>query len=219
MAFSVQDAFMTKVGPLPAIAWAGMAGGAFVVYKYATRDNGTTVTTVGDSVPDYASGGVGGADDFGDGYGNAVFSGTAPGTALNGQPSQAVQTNSDWGKRASDYLIAQGVNPTDAQMAISTYLFGTGQQLNTVQSAALQTALRVFGTPPEGVIIPPPTTTPTVEQEEELPNNVQPGTPYTGINPTTNQIDMALWQDLSAADRSAMLAQGYLPPKDWQLVP
>lgn len=220
MAFSVSDAFMTKVGPLPAIAWAGMAGGAFVIYKYATQDKSEPVTAVvGDTVPDYATGGVGGADDFSDGYGNAVFNGNTPGTTQGTVPSQAIQNNSDWGKRAVDYLISIGTNPTDASFAISTYLYGTGATLNTVQSAALNTALRQFGNPPDGVIIPPPTTPP--------PASGSPNTPVPGSNEEREQTRQQLmmtgdltsqgyvkrtyWSTITDAQKARLQSLGFLP--------
>lgn len=170
-----KDAFMTKIGPLPAIAWAGMAGGAFVLFKYATQKNDSpSVSVIPDSVPDYATGGVGTSDDFSDGYGNAYYTGSsAPPTGVMTQPTQAVQTNMDWGRRAADWLIAMGINPTDAQYAISAFLYGSGE-LNTTQQSALNSALRQFGTPPEGVAVPPPVSTPTQTPAAPAPTAVTP---------------------------------------------
>lgn len=154
----IKEAFTTKVGPLPAIAWAGMAGGVFVIYKYATRDKEPVIATVGDTIPDYASGGVGDADDFGNGYGNATGSyvvgpgGTATGTI----PGTAILDNATWGIRAINYLVSTGTTVADATKAIHSYLYGTGEALNSSQNAAWQRAVEHLGNPPEGVLNAPP---------------------------------------------------------------
>lgn len=146
-----------KVGPLPAIAWAAMVGGIYIVYRYhkaAQTNAATTAATnaVQTSVPD-----LGTADNFSQGYSNAAGNGSsAIGSTSAVSTLTSPLTNIDWGKRAQDYLISLGVNPPDAATAVSSYLYNTGQQLNDVQQGALNTALHQFGTPPEGVIIPPP---------------------------------------------------------------
>jgi hypothetical protein len=153
---NISEAFTTKVGPLPAIAWAGMAGGVFVVYKYATRDREPAIATVG-GTPDY--GGVGNADDFSNGYGNATGSfGGGGGTATGTVPPMAIADNVTWSQRAINYLVSTGTTVADATRAINAYLFGTGAALNSTQNAAWQRAVTHLGTPPEGVLDAPITT-------------------------------------------------------------
>lgn len=179
-----------RVGPLPAIAWAGIAGAGYVGYRWykhfqsgGTADTGTTSAPVDTSqsgidpttgLP-YANPGYSNATG---GFINAGQSGSGNTTPTIGAPT----TNSDWGTRAANYLIGLGDNPTDVQTALSSYLYGTGVALNTVQSAMLQEALRFLGSPPEGVIAPP-TTTPS-PTPGPLP---KPSTkPVTKPSPTVN---------------------------------
>jgi hypothetical protein len=150
----IKEVFTTKIGPLPAIAWGGILGGAYVVYRYIKARNDvptSPVTEYGD---------VGDADDFGMGFTNTTPGlGAVGGSIVNGPTIDLTPTdNTSWGKRALDWAISQGFNPIDAQFALATYLFGTNATLNTTQSAILRQILSKFGTPPEGVIIPPPTT-------------------------------------------------------------
>lgn len=162
---NISEAFTTKVGPLPAIAWAGMAGGVFVIYKYATRSKEPAIATVGDTIPDYASGGVGNADDFSNGYGNATGSfGGSGGTATGTVPPIGILDNVAWGVQALNYLVSTGTSVSDATRAIHTYLYGTGEPLNSTQNAAWQRAVTHLGNPPEGILDSPTVTpdTPTV---------------------------------------------------------
>lgn len=160
-----------KIGPLPAIGWAGIAGGIFVGFRYWKAKNATdTSTNVGADVAPVANGlpGVGDSSDFSQGYSDAAGSyvvGTSGNTSTASQvyTEPAAATNNDYGKRALNWLIAQGVNPQDASTALSSYLYSTGEALNDTQSAALNEAITHFGAPPEGIIAPPPVvTTPPV---------------------------------------------------------
>lgn len=152
---TTKNVLTRKIGPLPAIAWGGIFGGLYVGYRYwkASRDGGSSVGTQEVTPVVQAVGDVGTADDFSDGYGNATggFGGSIiPGsTTQNTYQEPATQTNLDWGKQATNWLIATGVVPSDAQNAISAYLYG-GMPINETQLAALNEALRKLGSPPEG---------------------------------------------------------------------
>lgn len=172
----IKGVFTRKIGPLPAIAWGGILGGVYVLFRY--YKNATSPEPVAVNTPLGAVGDIGSADDFSDGYGNATgdFGGSIiPGsTTSTSYQEPAVQTNQDWGKRAANYLISIGINPLDAQQAINSYLYTSGD-LNSTQSAALAQALFHFGTPPEGVIAPPATIPNTTPQQQYTP---PPDPPY-----------------------------------------
>lgn len=180
----IKGTLTNKIGPLPAIAWGVILGGAFIGYKYykAAKAPAAPAPVVGvDPTLGGAVGDVGNADDFSDGYGNATgnFGGSIiPGsTTTTGYQEPAVQSNTDWGKRAVTLLIAEGYNPLDASTAVSSYLY-TGMQLNSSQGAMLAIAIQKLGPPPDGVIAPPdvvdtttPTPTPTPTPTTPKPND------------------------------------------------
>jgi hypothetical protein len=140
--------FKAKIGPLPAIGWAGVVGGTIVLYKmYKNRT--TTSVPAGTQDPNqmYATSGTG-ADA---GYGNATSSyngSTSTATDVIGEP--AIPDDTTWGRRALNWLISQGVNPADASTALNAYLNGNSS-VNSTQLAALNEALTHFGAPPSGV--------------------------------------------------------------------
>jgi hypothetical protein len=194
----VKGAFTEKIGPLPAIAWAGMAGGTFVVYRYiqarkhaATSATETVVDTQGegfglnqDSASPWGSTGGGG--------GSSVVTPTT----TTGSP----QSNVDWGTLAQNWGIGQGFNPTDVATALGAYLYGTGQTLNSTQSGILQTILHQFGTPPEGVIIPPPTTNapPLTNTPPSAPTPTQPSGQNGNVSTGPALTGYEYWQRLEA---------------------
>jgi hypothetical protein len=78
------------------------------------------------------------------------------------QTTNRATTNLEWGRRATEWLIAQNVPPVTAAAAVQKYLEGVA--LTAAEAAALALALRQLGTPPEGAPVPqgPAPTTPTV---------------------------------------------------------
>lgn len=153
----IKEAFTQRVGPLPVIAWGGILGGTYVLWRYhkASQANSAAIGAIPNSAGD-----LGTASDFSQGFSNTTPGlGAAGGSTVNGVDTIPVPTdNTTWGKQALNWLISRGVDPADASFAIGTYLFGTGDQLNDVQSASLRDVLAHFGAPPEGVVIPPPVT-------------------------------------------------------------
>lgn len=174
MALDLKKSFGTKIGPLPAVAWIGGAAVVYVLYRYMQARKATAAATTTDPTAVDTSG----TGTLGDTLNNPGFT-DATGLSTGGSSVVGVGTsteptnNMDWGKLAANYLIGNGANPADAEAAISTYLFGTGNPLNATQSALLSQALRFLGTPPEGVIIPPPTT----DIPAPSPNQPAPATP------------------------------------------
>jgi hypothetical protein len=153
-----------KVGPLPAIAWAGIVGGIFIVFSYAKHRKAgpaaaATAVPVVQAQPD-----LGSASNFSNGYNDASNGGTSASgsgsgsTATQTYVEPAAATNQSWAARAINYLVGNGANPVDANSAIGNYVYGTGVPLNSTQTALLTQGLGHFGPPPEGVILPPVTT-------------------------------------------------------------
>lgn len=176
-----------KVGPLPAIAWAGIAGGIFVGFRYYKARNAAAsapTTATADTTTGAALGypSTGTSSDFSSGYSDAAGSyvvGTStPSSASQIYTEPTVATNVDWGQRALNWLIAQNVNPGDASTALASYLNSDGTALNDTQNAALNEAITHFGAPPEGIIAPPPVVVNT------------PAPPVTTVNtPVTTVMD------------------------------
>jgi hypothetical protein len=199
MALDIKDAFTQRIGPLPIIAWGGILGGTFVLWRYHKASQANTAALSG--LPTSA-GDVGTASDFSQGFSNTTPGlGAAGGSTVNGVDNIPVPSdNTTWGKQALNWLISRGVDPADASFALGTYLFGTNDQLNDVQSAALRDVLAHFGAPPEGVVIPPPVT----PQPSPNPNP----TPVPSPTPTpTPSISSEASAAFAAAAQSFVKAQ------------
>lgn len=192
----LKETFTTKIGPLPTIAWAGLAGGAYYLYASRKAKNAAVTTTsqTGTSADPFNTGQ---GSSLGDAMNNPGYSDAA--SAFMGGGSSAVSTpgnatptidsNTTWGKMAADYLVSLGVDPADAQTSISSYLYGTGQALNPTQAAALNNALRKFGSPPGGVIAPPAVTSNPV-----IPNTPTPVATPTPVKTTTPADPLAAYE-------------------------
>lgn len=174
---SLKDNLEHKIGPLPAIAWAAIPAAGFIGWRYYKHSKQAAVVPVGNTGDATFSPNTGSASDlssasdFTSGFTNSTP--PSPGSINNAgtYTDPTVSDNTDWSKRAVNWLISQGVNPITATTALSSYVYSTGQALNDEQTAALNEALIHFGTPPEGVIAPPPTTTAPVV------TNTAPATP------------------------------------------
>lgn len=149
----IKGSLTRKIGPLPAVAWVGGAAFIYVIYRYMKTRSASTATNTATSTD--TSGGV--SQDAASPWGTGAGGGS---TVLNpsATPTSTAQTNVDWGKMAENWAIAQGFNPSDVATALGSYLYQTGQSLNSTQSSILTSALKQFGAPPEGIIIPPQTT-------------------------------------------------------------
>lgn len=149
----VPDAVTKKIGPLPGWAWAALAvGGAWGYHLWRGRSapQQVAVTPVAD-----ASGTM------------PVVAGNLPGTNTSngytpaGPQGTVTPTNASWAKMVADALITSGGNPTDVSNALDAYT--NGSSLSTAQQSIINTALRQYGAPPQGV----------------LPVNNKPGATYT----------------------------------------
>jgi hypothetical protein len=129
-----------KIGPLPAYMYAVIiVGVAYAVYWWKNR--------VGVAQPEVVTNVGSGMSSAGPMPGTNDYSGTV-GSATHAPAASA--TNAQWAKNVADGMIASGSSPVDVTGAIAKYL--TGGTLNTTQQAVINTALRTYGNPPEGVI-------------------------------------------------------------------
>lgn len=139
----------TKVGPLPAWAWAAIPAGAYIIYSYLNRgDDGGVVEAPVDeefinegSYPSLP------------GYPDAPYG--SPNYPDDREPDR--YNNQDWSQQAIAYLISTGVRSEVANRAIGAYLYGLPPTLNNEEYNALQRALLQLGPAPDGGRIPPRT--------------------------------------------------------------
>lgn len=143
----IGGAFTKKIGPLPGWAWLVIVVGSAYGWYYWKGGH-----SVGASAPapaslstDTGAGTYTGATT--DTTGTSAFNGSVNTTPAGAAPST---TNAQWARNVADGLVTSGANPTDVSNAISAYL--NGQTLTATQNAIINTALRQYGQPPEGVI-------------------------------------------------------------------
>lgn len=130
--------FGAKIGPLPVWGWAVGVVGAYYVFHYMHGSSSPATTTV--AVPSNLS-------LPGSGATVASSSGgpVGPVASVSGPT-----TNQQWSTLAANYLIAQGDSPTTVESALADYL--AGNTLDSAEQAIVDQALKVFGSPPDGVI-------------------------------------------------------------------
>lgn len=180
------DRITTKVGPLPAWAWAAIPAAGYVAWSYYRASQGTA-----EGVTDAATGGAEGTDaaDYGINQGGTYLPGygSAPNGSSNLPPVTVPEFNNlAWARQAVNYLISEGIPALDAVTAINAYIYGVPSQITQAQFNALQKAIQKFGPAPETAFPPtvkPPTTTPppAVVKVPEAPTTVS----LALANPTT----------------------------------
>lgn len=130
-----------KLGPLPVYAYAVIiVGVSYGVYMWKRRTGAAvspvaTVTDIGSGIS--SAGPMPGTNDY---SGSVTPAAKAPAASV---------TNAQWAKNTADGMIANGSNPSDVNNALAAYL--TGSPLSSVQQSIVNTALRTYGNPPEGV--------------------------------------------------------------------
>lgn len=133
-----------KLGPFPLGVWLIVVGGGLGLAYFINRGQSTADEQL------LAEPGVG--------------TGLVPAGAVIQPPptdeSGAVEdeTNVGWGRKVTNWLIAQGHDAALSDNAVRKYL--AGESLNLQEQSLLNLALAVHGAPPEAL---PPTETPTIE--------------------------------------------------------
>lgn len=179
MANQLVTRLTTKVGPLPAWAWAAIPATAYVAWSYYKASQGdsyisdvedTGELSVYDPVGEY---GINSGGAYLPGYG------TMPDGTSNLPPVEAPKpTNQTWFRQASNYLISEGFQPKDIITALNAYLYGTPDKINSTQMNALQRALIFLGAAPEPAFIPAETpNTPNPVPKPPTPPTPKPPTP------------------------------------------
>lgn len=162
-------AFTKKIGPLPGWAWVVIiAGAVWAFYLWRKRGAASTVTPAAGAGAAPSAVGFSSADPA---PGTNNYSGTVS-TFPTGQPAMA--TNASWAKNVADFLIGTGnYSPADVSNAIAGYL--AGNTLTDQQTAIVNTAIKQYQTPPEGVL--------PVKKPDPITND------YTGHDYTVQQGD------------------------------
>lgn len=196
-----------QVGPLPLGAWVAVVGGGLGIAYYTNRSKsgGTTITTDTSGVPGVGEGGSG------------LWTQLTPsGDAPNSSPTPA--TNEEWGRSATNYLMAQGYDANVADSAVRKYL---GAEPLTLQEYALiRFALVKLGAPPVPLPSPPappqgPVSTPTTPPAVQTPPATNPGLRFYTVQPGDSLWKIAIkfygrgssWFDIYNANR-----KGYTRP-------
>lgn len=154
-----------KIGPLPAVAWGGiaLAGGGLIYYiikKRAAAANATdTTATASDTGSDSDAYGVD-SSSIGDSLdGTGVGAGGTTGGTTVSASNNAPTTNLEWQSMATSYLIGFGYPASAVNQALNNWL--NGSQATSADTALFNLAVGQFGEPPEGVPQQPTNSTPT----------------------------------------------------------
>lgn len=147
-----------KVGPLPLGIWVVAGGG---IFYYVSKRNKASATGANQQTD--PAGNIGSIDPAtGYVYGtpedtaalaaNNAGGGSGTGSSGTGTSAQTYPDNASWGRAAVNYLVGIGVDPTEANQAISLYL--ASQSLTTQQQADVNLAIQALQAPPS---LPGPT--------------------------------------------------------------
>jgi hypothetical protein len=154
-----------QVGPLPLGAWIAVVGTGVGFALFAQRGPSSSEPEIVEDV-----GGVPGV-------------GTGPGWVAVPPPSfaptaPAIETNDDWARQATNWLIAQGYDAGVSDLAVRKYV--NGDDLSIQEYALIRIALTKFGALPYGIPValkPPeiePVTPATPVAQAPLPTPTAP---------------------------------------------
>ena len=135
--------FREKLGPFTYVEW--IAGSVVLVLGYAFLKHHVSSTNGSGSVDTGLE--VGSGSDAVDGLGDGTSTAGAV-TTIGGVAPPT--TDQAWAIQAADQLIGQGYDPGLVETTLSDYL--AGNPLSVAEKAVMATVLKLFGTPPEGVI-------------------------------------------------------------------
>lgn len=165
-----KDALGRKVGPLPLVAWIGIA--LVVFYFVSKKQNGAgsggleTDPAGNVGVIDPNTGYVAGSAEDRAALGNVssgLGSSTDPGTTGGSTVAGQYADNNAWAVAAINYLVSIGVDATSANTAVTQFL--SSQVLTTQQQGEINLAIQRLGAPPSppepGGNVPPIVTPPS----------------------------------------------------------
>lgn len=158
-----------QVGPLPLGGWiAVIAIGLGIAYL---NRRGTGGSTPG---PEYVESGDG-TPGVGMGGSGMVWQNVAP-PQMGGSVAPEPVDNEGWGRKATNYLIAQGYDPAVSDSAVRKYL-STGEALSAQEYTLIKLVLGALGATPIPLpppLLPPPTVIPTPPPVTTPPPTEQP---------------------------------------------
>jgi hypothetical protein len=138
----IGESLSGKIGPLPGYMWLVVAvGGVWGVYEWRKRAQPVSVGVA----PMVDSGIV-----MPSAVGNAPGTNTSDGLQVAGAASTSPSTNASWAKMVADSLVASGSDPGVVTNALAKYM--AGSQLSASETAVINTAVRQYGSPPNGVM-------------------------------------------------------------------
>lgn len=177
----------SKIGPLPAWAWASMVVGGYLVYTHINAggpivSDGTDNLDTGygdeNAGTDFGGGSEAALDYYGGG-GGYNYGDVLSGDYDSGIAGSTFTSNQQWGLYAISALIAHGTGAATATSAISHYLAGTS--LTNDEAAAINAAITLVGPPP----LPLPLS--TIGTGTSIPSTETGGTSTTPPVATTTQ--------------------------------
>lgn len=196
--------FTRKLGPLPVWAW-GVAVAA--VYLLVVKRKGAAGTVGGSTDPagnsgaiDPATGYVYGSSQDTSALGAQSSAGSSGTVSGSGGSTIAGQyaTNDQWQRAAINFLVGLGIDPTEANNAIGTFL--ASQPLTSAQQADVNIAIQSLGAPPT----PPQPGNSSGPIAQPSPGTTYATNPVTGLS-TTNLTSNAVTVVWSKSTN----AQGY----------
>lgn len=169
--------FSKRIGPLSAGAWLGVIVGGIALGMYAKNHGPLSSASSDSSAADVApEGDPGGLSSTG-----AAPEGSSSGTIAGSASGSGITDNASWEAAAIKQLITNGIRPGIAQPAIVNFL--SGNLLPAEQGAAVELAIRLIGSPPDGapaLMVAPGSAAPT-------PSPTATTVPTTTTAPTTTR--------------------------------
>jgi hypothetical protein len=204
---------MHKIGPLPVIAYVGAAG---AVLWYVRRKQGASSSTSAAGAVQTDPAGNTGTIDPATGYvygstqdaaglaadssgGSTGTTSGSGGSTVSGQYS----TNQAWSEAAINFLVGVGVDPTEANSAITAFI--GSQTLTTAQQGEVNLAIQSIGAPPSP---PAPGTAPSPIVTPPTPGTVTASNPPTGFA-VTNRTSTAISVNWNSVANAKSYTVGY----------
>jgi nucleoid-associated protein YgaU len=135
-----------QVGPLPLGAWVVIVGGSLgYVFYSRSRQPSAPVEVAAGPDPGVGAGGVGAI---------GAYTATDGGMDTPASATATIESNTQWGQHAFNWLVGQGTDGATADAAIRQYL--SGNSLSLQQNGLISQVLAKFGMTPEDLPAAPP---------------------------------------------------------------
>lgn len=190
-----------QVAGQPIGVWVAIVGGGLAIGWYFSKGTAEKNSADDTLVPVTEPG-------VGTGGGQFIYD---PPTSVENPANNAITDNATWGRRAINWLIAEGYDPGTAQSAVSKFLNGTNRTLT--EQTLINLALIEFGTPPEEVQLPetpvtPPPTTPKPPPSAAKPYVLHRVAPGENITSIARKYNTSWWNIFVANDKIGLTPSG-----------